>query len=268
MYRLSLTFVVALTLGSIAFSQQVPDPNDPSSPPELPLNDEEFHLPLDPQAAAEVDRLIPLLNSPAFSEREKATEGLLTIGAPAVAKLRDAYAGTDDLETRLRIEQTVRSAYLNRHVFDKYGFLGVQLQQVDTARPRAGKPPAPAATVENALQIGRVIADTAASRAGLQAEDIIYSLNGNQVVGGGPEAVAKFSANIRTYPPGTKVRLDVERNGTRMMIDAVIGRCPEDSVRAGSVGFSREYWKACARFEEWWNKYFIPVSAASQESKE
>lgn len=268
MDRSSLTHVLVLMLGPIALAQQPPDPNEPQSPPELPLTDEEFHLPLDPQTATEVDRLIPLLNAPGFSEREKASEALLTIGAPAVAKLRDAYAQTDNLETRLRIEQTVRSAYLNRYVFDKYGFLGVQLQTVNRAKQRAGGQPVPAAAVENALQIGRVIADTAASRAGLQAEDIVYSLNGVPVAGGGQEAVNKFSTNIRTYPPGAKIKLDIERNGTRMLIDAVIGRCPEDSARARSVGFWPEYGKACARFDEWWNKFFAPGSQPFADAKD
>lgn len=269
MHRLSPTYLLLLTLSTLAPAQQPPDPNEPQSPPELPLTDEEFHLPLDQETTAEVDRLIPLLNAPAFSEREKATEALLAIGAPAIAKLRDAYAQSDDLEARLRIEETVRSAYLNRHVFDKYGFLGVQLQQVNTAKQKVGgQPPPPAARVENALQIGRVITDTAASRAGIQAEDIVYSLNGVPVVGGGQDAVTRFSTNIRTFPPGAKIKLDIERNGTRMLIEAVIGRCPEESARARSVGFWPEYGKACARFEEWWNKFFVPGSQPSTEAKD
>jgi C-terminal processing protease CtpA/Prc len=268
MDRLSLIHFLVLALGSITVAQQAQKPNEPPAQADPPLTDEELHLPLDPQTAAEVDRLIPLLNSPTFSERERATEALAAIGARAFAKLRDAYAQTDDLEVRLRIEQTVRSGYLNRHVFDKYGFLGVQLQPVDTAKQRPGKQPPPAATVENALQINRVIADTAASRAGLQAEDIVYSLNGVPVVGGGQDAVNRFSANIRTYPPGAKITLDVERSGKRMMIDAVIGRCPEESARARTVGFWPEYGKACARFGEWWNEYFVPVTQLSKHGED
>lgn len=256
-------------------AQIAPDPSGPEV--EKPLTDEEFHLPLDANAAAEVDLLIPQLNSPQSSEREKATERLVELGAATFSKLRSAYAQSDDLEVQLRISQVVRTAYLNRHVFDKYGFLGVQLQSLDAAAARKQNqnpnrpmipPPAPPQSTENALQIGRVIADTAAARAGLQAEDVVYSLNGIPVVGAGNEAVNKFSANIRTFPPGAKITLDIERNGVRMKVDAVIGRCPEESARARSVGFWPEYGKVCARFEEWWKKYFLSQAAASTESSD
>lgn len=247
--HLFLLHAIALT----AFAQQ---PEEPTPTPEAPLTDEEFRLPLDDQTAAEVDRLISQLNAPKHADREKASQRLVEIGAPAFAKLRDAYAQSDDLEAKLRIESAVRTSYLNRYVFDKYGFLGVQLQAVDPKVQKGGKP----VPMENSLQIGRVIADTGASRAGLQAEDIVLAMNGAPVVGSGQDAVARFSATIRTYPPGTKIRLNIERNGNPMVIDAVVGRCPEESARARTVGFWQEYGKVSERFHEWWTKYFAPSS--------
>jgi len=253
-----------LLVGTILWAEAPAVPARPTAPTaapeEIPLTDEEFQLPLDDKTAAEVDRLIPLLNSPAYAEREAATEKLTEVGAPAFAKLRKAYADSDDLELKLRIERVVRTGYLDRYVFDKYGFLGVQLQMVDPARMQKGGKPVP---TENALQIGRVIADTGASKAGLQAEDIVVALNGAALVGSGQDAVNRFSSTIRTFRPGTPVRLNILRNGLPIVIDAVVGRCPEESARARTVGFWQEYGKACDRFDEWWLKFFAPSPATT-----
>lgn len=248
-------WVAWLTLAAYApsFAQQPPPPAAPKAQEPGTLTDDEFRLPLDPPTAADVDRLIPLLNAPGYKDREKATQDLLQIGAPAFAKLRDAYAASADLEVQLRIEQTVRTAYLNRYIFDKYGFLGVSLAPVQTKVHQGPK----AVEVENTVQIRQVIADTGASRAGLKAEDIVTALNGAPVAGTGQDAIARFSETIRTFAPGTKVRLKIEREGKPMAIDAVVGRCPEETARRGGVRFSGEYANVSARFEEWWYRFFL-----------
>jgi C-terminal processing protease CtpA/Prc len=225
-------------------------PAAPAPPPLGPLNDDEFRLSLEIAEAANVDRLIPLLGSPDYKQREAATTSLIDIGAPAFAKLRTAYEQSDDLEVRLRIEQVVRTAYLNRYVFDRNGFLGVQLGTIDP-RDLKGKR---RADIETGVKIGQVIANTAAAKAGLRADDIVIAMNGTPLSGTGREANDRFSDSIRQNLPGTKVRLSILRNDNPMTIDAVIGRCPEENVRR--VRFAGLYDQVSERFETWWFKYF------------
>ncbi len=221
-------------------------------PPLGPLTDDEFRLPLPDEDAANVDRLVPLLESPDYKQRETATTALIEIGAPAFAKLRTAYEQADDLEARLRIEQVVRTAYLNRYVFDRNGFLGVQLDPLEqvVARGRAQT------KVENGVVIRKVIPDSAASRAGIQEDDIVIALNGAALAGKGTDAVTRFRDAIPEFSPGTNIRLAIVRKGERKEIEVKVGRCPEGTARAGSVRFSGLYHQVNERFGTWWFKYF------------
>jgi hypothetical protein len=232
-------------------------PAVPAPPPLGPLNDDEFRLSMEIAEAANVDRLIPLLGSPDYKQREAATTSLIDIGAPAFAKLRTAYEQTDDLEMRLRVEQVVRTAYLNRYVFDRNGFLGISLapyEPRDTKGPRR-------AEIETGVRVTQVIPNTGASKAGLRAEDVIVAMNGVPVAGTGRESTDRFSDSIRQNPPGTKVRLTVVREMNTLTLDAIIGRCPEDNVR--KVRFAGLYDQVSERFETWWFKYFR-VAAKSE----
>ncbi len=233
-------------------------PAVPAPPPPGPLTDDEFRLSLEIEEAANVDRLIPLLGSPDYKQREAATSSLIEIGAPAFAKLRTAYEQTDDLEMRLRVEQVVRTAYLNRYVFDRNGFLGISLapyEPRDTKGPRR-------AEIESGVKVTQVIANTAAAKAGLRAEDVIVAMNGVPVAGPGRDSTDRFSDSIRQNPPGTKVRLTVLRETNTLTLDAIIGRCPEDNVRR--VRFAGLYDQVSERFETWWFKYFR-VAAKSED---
>ena len=92
---------------------------------EPPITDEEFRLHVDPPTAARIEQLILKLGSPDYKQRVEGTTDLLVIGAPAFAKLREAYDDTDDFEIRSRIEAIVRRAYVDHYVFDRMGFLGI-----------------------------------------------------------------------------------------------------------------------------------------------
>ncbi len=222
----------------------------PAAPPLGPLADDEFRLPLPDEDAANVDGWVPLLGSPDYKQRETATTALIEIGAPAFAKLRTAYEQADDLEARLRIEQVVRTAYLNRYVFDRNGFLGISLapyEPKDVKGPRR-------TDIESGVRVTQVIPNTGAAKAGLRAEDVITAMNGTPVSGTGVEATSRFSDSIRLIPPGTKVRLTVLRDAHAVTLDAIIGRCPEDNVRR--VRFAGLYDQVNERFGIWWFKYF------------
>jgi len=241
-------------------AQPQASPAVPAPPPLGPLNDDEFRLPLESTEAADVDRLIPLLASPDYKQRETATASLIDIGAPAFAKLRTAYEQTDDLEMRLRIEQVVRTAYLNRYVFDRNGFLGISLAPYE---PRDARGVRRRTNIESGVRVTQVIPHTGAAKAGLRAEDVIVAMNGVPLAGTGRESTDKFSDAIRQNPPGTKVSLTVVREMNTLTLDAIIGRCPEDNVR--KVRFAGLYDQVSERFETWWFKYFRAAAKSDDE---
>lgn len=244
---------------------QVPpiDPNDFELGQEIqietePVTDEEFNLSLDPTAAKSADDLILKLGSPSFAEREQATAGLIEIGAPAFAKLRDAYRATPKLEVQLRIEHIVRTAYLNHHVFDRSGFLGINLQQYNSGSEE--RPRLPEGTV--GVKIGKIIPNTAAERAGLQVEDVIFEVDGAPIEGEGMQVIENFSAMIRARGPGGKMNLTIMRGNQKLPLALTIGRCPENVAKEGNVRVvSENRYKAVARFPKWWAKFFLPQSA-------
>ena len=222
------------------------------------VSDEEFRLPLDPTAAESADELIPKLGSPSYKEREEATAGLIEIGAPAFSKLRAAYLGAANLEVLLRIERIVRTAYLNHHVYDRSGFLGINLQPYVAGMD--DNPRLPAGSV--GVKVGRVIAGTAAERVGMLADDVIFEVDGAPIQGEGGQVVENFSAIIRDRGPGGKMNLTVMRGAQEIPMLVTIGRCPEEIARSGTVrAVSENHYKASAKFPKWWDKYFLGPSA-------
>ena len=222
------------------------------------VSDEEFRLPLDPTAAQSADELIPKLGSPSYKDREDATAGLIEIGAPAFAKLRAAYHSNARLEVMLRIERIVRTAYLNHHVYDRSGFLGINLQSyVANAEEDSRLPPGSVG-----VKVGRVIENTAAERAGMLKDDVIFQVDGQPLRGEGGEVVEYFSAMIRDRGPGGKMSLTVMRGNAEIPMNVTIGRCPEEIARQGTVrAVSENHFKASAKFPKWWEKYFLGSSA-------
>lgn len=246
--------VTAVPRGAMVRAQAPQDKPLPESFENDPISDEEFHLPIDPTAAASADESIRKLGSPIYKEREDATGGLIEIGAPALAKLRSAYRTTDDLEVRLRIERIVRTAYLNHHVYDRSGFLGINLQPYIASMEEHPRLPKGAVGVK----VGRVIPGTAAERAGLQVEDVIFEVDGEPVRGEGMQVIETFSATIRDRGPGGRMKLSVLRGMQRLPLDVTIGRCPEEIAKQGTVRtVSDNHYKATARFPLWWDKYFL-----------
>jgi len=230
-----------------------------------PLNDGEFSLALDPATAKKVDDAIETLGSPKYQEREDATSALIEIGAPAFTKLRDAYQRTDELEVRLRIEDAVRASYLNHHVLDRNGFLGISLQPYTPTDREMNR--IPEGTV--GVRLTQVIPNTGAAAAGLQADDVIVGLNGEALAGEGVKSVELFSEAIRKHRPGTQMKLEIIRGIEHLTIEAVTGRCPEKVIKAGNVrAISAFHDEVSARFEVWWGKYFRRAESAAGSAPE
>lgn len=76
-----MKIVSYILLSSFMLITPVPAQTQPApETEEKPVTDDEFRLPVDQRTGAEIDRLILLLDSPDYKEREEATETLLTIG--------------------------------------------------------------------------------------------------------------------------------------------------------------------------------------------
>jgi C-terminal processing protease CtpA/Prc len=278
--------IAALSLASAAQSQT--DPVAESAATEAmrakPITDEEFRLQLEPELEAKVDACIAQLSSPSYKVREDAAKGLLDVGAPVMSKLREAYRSTDDLETRLRVEEIARSAYLNYHVLDNHGFLGISMRAYDPAAfaqmqarlqqqiPQQQRPQqAPRITLPPGrvgLSVEQVIPNTGAARAGLERHDIVIGLNGNPLTGSGQEISNNFSSIIRGLRPGATVDLELVRGSDVLNIQAVLARPPEDVARDSRIiVVSSLYQVAEERFEQWWAQYFVQPSPDSQSSR-
>ena len=232
-----------------------------------PITGEEFRLQLEPEFEAKVDGFIAQLGSADFVSRQQAAKGLLEIGAPTFAKLRAAYHQADDLETRLRIEEIARSAYLNYHVLDNHGFLGISMGAYDpsaidvtrlTPEQRAQNPRLPPGRV--GVFVSQVIPDTGAARAGIQRSDVLIGLNGKPITGNGLEIRNNFSSIIRDLRPGATVELEVVRGAEVLKVEAVLGRPPEDVARASNIIVVSALYKVGEqRFQKWWDQYFMQV---------
>ncbi len=246
--------VLFCTVSAARVSAQPPRNDSVAEEKEPPVTDEEFRLPVDPPTAARIEQLILRLGSPEYKQRVEGTTDLLVIGAPAFAKLREAYHNTDDFEIRSRIEAIVRRAYLDHYVFDRMGFLGISQNtqhtptHADDSRITKG---------HVGIKIVRVIENTGAERAGLQEEDVIVGIDGEPLSGAGIEAVQAFGAGIRSRGPGANIILTILRGQERLEIPATLGRPPMEMVERGNLGAIRDnLYRARDRFEIWWFKYF------------
>jgi len=229
-------------------TDKLPLPTDPDA-----LNDHEFHLPLDAAATARVDALILQLRSPAYPEREGATAELIEIGAPAFARLREAFQSTDDLEVKLRIEQIVTRAYLNRHVFNRFGFLGIRRSARQPSVTHEEDERIPEGCIGIVVEF--VIEDTGAARAGVESGDVIVRLHGAPIKGNDDTAWGAFAETIRESGAGAVVPLTVLRKDEVLELEATLGGAPREGVNQ-VMGLREIYPAARQNLEAWWDKYF------------
>ena len=215
------------------------------------VTDDEFHLSVDDETAARIEADVQRLGSPLYQEREDAVKKLRSIGAPAFATLRRVYARSDQLEVRLRIEDIVYEAYLDRHVFDRNGFLGIQQQRVphthdDDPRILEG---------HYGVAIRKIIPNTAAQDFDLRKGDVIIALDREPLKRGDGNLNQSFGESLRTRGPGTLVVLTILRNEEQLEMEIPLGRRPKHLyVRQGIV---TEQLAASEReFGIWWVKFF------------
>lgn len=217
------------------------------------LTGEEFRIPVDERMAADIDELIADLGAPEYEKRVAATDGLIEIGAPAFAKLRETYHGTDDLEVRLRIERIVFSSFLDHHVYSRHAFLGIQLQRYiardgdELELPRG----------TGGVRVSNVIENTAAERAGLLENDVIIGADGEMLPPAAADPVTLFSRSIAARPPGAHMLLTVARTDGVHELDVTLGRCPRDRVQQTRI--REKYDEAAEQFKVWWKRFFMEL---------
>lgn len=116
------------------------------------------------------------------------------------------------------IEQLINDGQVTR------GFMGVTLQQVDADLASFYKLKSP-----NGALVTDVIKGSPADTAGLKQEDVILSYNGNPV-----ESLSSFRNYVSLLPPGSKLKLRINRDGTEKDITVVISSVPEEKASPGS----------------------------------
>jgi serine protease Do len=98
------------------------------------------------------------------------------------------------------------------------GYLGVQIQEVNDELAESFDLP----DMDGAL-VSDVFPHTPAEKAGLQAGDFIVAVDGKKV-----RNVNELRNRVAVIEPGTKVDMDIYREGTKKTLPVTIGRQPEN----------------------------------------
>ncbi len=213
---------------------------------------QEFDLPISDRLSDETQALLAELHSPAYPDRRRATDRLVDIGARIFPQLREAFQRTHDLEGRLRIESIARRVYLNFHVFERNGFLGISqgrrpMDHEDDPRIHEGY---------LGVEIGRIIPGTAAEEADLQEGDVIVSFDGSLLEAPGPSERFNFGEIIRRLGPGVTVTMIVLREERSQLVEAVLRPRPLQYYGRNQGIAGRMFAHFRDEFPSWWATHF------------
>jgi serine protease Do len=122
------------------------------------------------------------------------------------------------------VAQLEKSGHVTR------GYIGVQAQAVTVAMASALHLP-PAHGDDRGALIASVEQDTPASRAGLQPGDVITTVDGHRI--GNQRELA---INVSQIAPGTKVPVQIVRDGKTQSMDVTVGTLSGDNAAHGQNG--------------------------------
>ncbi len=228
-----------------------------------PITDEEFHVPIDSETKQLVAKLIKQLAAITYQNREKAAYHLIGIGTPAFPQLRTAYHETEELEVSLQIERIIYEGYLNAHLRNKYGFLGIERDaQFPTHKENSHIPEGQAG-----IRIRAIVPDGGAQRAGMVKGDIILSLDNEPMNQNISQLFQHFAQIIKSKGPGAEVTLKVLRGTQTLDIKAVLGRMPLDRINS-IPGMREKLQGTIDRFSIWWVTYFRAAPTTNASSNE
>jgi Do/DeqQ family serine protease len=111
---------------------------------------------------------------------------------------------------RAEMDQLIKTGKVTR------GYLGAYLQDVDANMAKALNLP----NTDGAM-LTQVDAGTPAAKAGLKAEDVVVSMNGEPVVD-----MATFRLRVAAMAPGSVVKLHLYRGGQPMDVNVTLGERP------------------------------------------
>lgn len=208
---------------------------------------------------AELAQRIAELGHEKFAVREAAEQQLLKLAEsnhpPILAECARVYRQTNDPEVRVRLVH-VMEAIVDQHLFRApRGFLGVQLQNVFVGGGGAliinGQTIPP-----GAAWVSRVLDDTGAQKAGLQANDVIVKVD-TQKWETGPTG---FTEYVQTKLPGDHLQLVVVRGTETNQVDAVLGELPQAEQERVYAEERRQ-----AFFEQWCAQNLRPPPPAQAD---
>lgn len=204
--------------------------------------------------AAEIPReIISRLNADAFRERENAQSELLAWGrAMPQARVTHILQAADDHpdpEIRERCLAVLHDIAVDEYLRDGEGFIGIRMGD-EMAEVQRGK------GLLAVMRVIEILKDSAAEKAGLQVNDLIYKLDGKEWVNGA--ASPDFMQTIRRLKPGDEVKLGLMRDGKLRELRVELGRRPAGAdIQRGFSLLDPEEMEMKARdayFEHWLEK--------------
>jgi hypothetical protein len=165
--------------------------------------------------------LLANLKSEEFRQRESAQADLLAWARQQPEAAMDVLFQhsrvADDPEVRERCLDVLRGLVNDEYLKDGEGFIGIRMQDEFANIP--GEP-----KLRGVIRVIQVIPDSAAQQAGLQLNDLIAGLGGQDWPEG--PVLLSFSDKIRQFKPNAKVTLKVLRDGKLLDIEVKLGRRP------------------------------------------